>query len=54
MNKGYTESGQCPAIDKADSKGHVLLGTVQSCAQIDQPILSFQTSVLLFEHGDAL
>ena len=53
--KVCTEADKSPAIGKADNRGAcTLLSTMQHCAQIDQPILSFQTSVLLVEHGDAL
>ena len=46
------EADKSPAIDKGDSREHV--STMQYCAQIHQPVLCFQISVLLVEHEGAL
>ena len=50
--KVCTEADKSPAIDKGDGREHV--STMQYCAQIHQPVVSFQVSVLLVEHEDAL
>ena len=46
------EADKSPAIDKGDSREHV--STMQCCAQIHQPVVSFQVSVLNVEHEYAL